>query len=213
MPEGWIATDGTDVHAYPNRYDLGPRTFEGFTGYQGKALYWRNTSATYGTLADYPLTLTKGNYCLSFANAAWKASPAFSVQILDSEGNVIAESDSYTSTPCAEGSFNADLSTCQLRELNFHIDKPGNYQINFLRKGNGYDEYLILDCYLNYEYEMGDVNMDKSVDISDVVMTVNHILGSTEQVNLKGLFKYGDMDQSGTIDISDVVAIVNKILQ
>ena len=213
MPEGWIATDGTDVHAYPNRYDLGPRTFEGFTGYQGKALYWRNTSATYGTQADYLLTLTKGNYCLSFANAAWKASPAFSVQILDSEGNVIAESDSYTSTPCAEGNFNADLSTCELRELNFHIDKAGNYQINFLRKGNGYDEYLILDCYLNYEYEMGDVNMDKSVDISDVVMTVNHILGSTEQVNLKGIFKYGDMDQSGTIDISDLVGIVNKILQ
>ena len=213
MPEGWIATDGTDVHAYPNRYDLGPRIFEGFTGYQGKALYWRNTSATYGTLADYPLTLTKGNYCLSFANAAWKASPAFSVQILDSEGNVIAESDSYTSTPCAEGNFNADLSTCELRELNFHIDKAGTYQINFLRKGNGYDEYLILDCYLNYEYEMGDVNMDKSVDISDVVMTVNHILGSDTQVNLKGIFKYGDMDQSGTIDISDVVAIVNKILQ
>ncbi|MBO7660743.1 MAG: hypothetical protein J6S65_04325, partial [Bacteroidaceae bacterium] len=146
MPEGWIATDGTDVHAYPNRYDLGPRTFEGFTGYQGKALYWRNTSATYGTQADYLLTLTQGNYCLSFANAAWKASPAFSVQILDSEGNVIAESDSYTSTPCAEGNFNAVLSTCELRELNFHIDKAGNYQINFLRKGNGYDEYLILDC-------------------------------------------------------------------
>ena len=36
---------------------------------------------------------------LSFANAAWKASPAFSVQILDSEGNIIAESDKNSRTP------------------------------------------------------------------------------------------------------------------
>ena len=213
MPEGWIATDGTDIHSYPNRYDLGPRTFEGFTGYQGKALYWRNTSATYGTLPDYPLTLSKGNYVLSFANAAWKATPAFSVQILDTKGNIVAESDNIIATPNAKGNFHADLSSCPLRELTFRIDRAGNYLINFQRKSQGYDEYLLLDCYLNYEYEMGDVNMDKSVDISDVVMTVNHILGSDTQVNLRGLYRYGDMDHSGIIDISDVVAIVNKILQ
>ena len=213
MPEGWIATDGTDIHSYPNTYDLGPRTFSGFVGYQGSALYWRNTSASFGTQEDYPLYLATGNYCLSFANAAWKNEPSFCVQILDAEGNVVAESETYKATPNAEGNFSADISSAELHELNFNISKAGNYIINFQRKSNGYDEYLLLECYLNYEYEMGDVNMDKSVDISDVVMTVNHILGSSAQVNLKGIFKYGDMDESGTIDISDVVAIVNKILQ
>ena len=59
-------------------------------------------------------------------------------------------------------------------------------------------------------YEMGDVNMDGSVDISDVVMTVNYILGSS--VDNPDVVKYGDMNGDGSIDISDVVAIVNKIL-
>ena len=213
MPEGWIATDGTDVHSYPNTYGVGggPRTFLGFTGYQGSALYWRNTSASYGTLEGYPLTLAQGNYTLSFANAAWKASPAFNVQILDVNGNVIAESDNYTATPNANGNSSADLSSAELYELNFNISQAGNYIINFNRKGNGYDEYLLLECYLNYEYEMGDVNMDKNVDITDVVLAVNYIL-SNGTTNAKGIHKYGDMDQNGTIDITDVVTIVNKVL-
>ena len=201
------------MHSYPNTYGVGggPRTFLGFTGYQGSALYWRNTSASYGTLEGYPLTLAQGNYTLSFANAAWKASPAFNVQILDVNGNVIAESDNYTATPNANDNSSADLSSAELYELNFNISQAGNYIINFNRKGNGYDEYLLLECYLNYEYEMGDVNMDKNVDITDVVLAVNYIL-SNGTTNAKGIHKYGDMDQNGTIDITDVVTIVNKVL-
>ena len=95
--------------------------------------------------------------------------------------------------------------------MNFNISQAGNYIINFNRKGNGYDEYLLLECYLNYEYEMGDVNMDKNVDITDVVLAVNYIL-SNGTTNAKGIHKYGDMDQNGTIDITDVVTIVNKVL-
>ena len=65
---------------------------------------------------------------------------------------------------------------------------------------------------LSVTYEMGDVNMDGSVDISDVVLLVNYILGSTNDAEAPGVLKYGDMDSSGAADISDVVAIVNKVL-
>jgi autotransporter-associated beta strand protein len=65
---------------------------------------------------------------------------------------------------------------------------------------------------LSVTYEMGDVNMDGSVDISDVVLLVNYILGSTTDAEAPGVMKYGDMDSSGAADISDVVAIVNKVL-
>ena len=65
---------------------------------------------------------------------------------------------------------------------------------------------------LSVTYEMGDVNMDGSVDISDVVLLVNYILGSTTDAEAPGVLKYGDMDGSGAADISDVVAIVNKVL-
>ena len=62
------------------------------------------------------------------------------------------------------------------------------------------------------DYALGDTNMDGSVDISDVVLTVNHILGSADLSARHGVLTYGDMNADGTIDISDVVAIVNQIL-
>ncbi|MBO7103307.1 MAG: S8 family serine peptidase, partial [Bacteroidaceae bacterium] len=61
-------------------------------------------------------------------------------------------------------------------------------------------------------YEKGDTNMDGTVDISDVVLTVNYVLGSADASAEYGVTTYGDMNADGTVDISDVVAIVNKIL-
>ena len=61
-------------------------------------------------------------------------------------------------------------------------------------------------------YEKGDTNMDGTVDISDVVLTVNYVLGSADASAEYGVTTYGDMNADGTVDISDVVIIVNKIL-
>lgn len=55
----------------------------------------------------------------------------------------------------------------------------------------------------------GDVNNDGVVDISDVVLTVNFILGGTPAVFNQDA---ADINKDGNIDISDVVAIVNMIL-
>ena len=55
----------------------------------------------------------------------------------------------------------------------------------------------------------GDVNEDGKVDISDVVATVNYILGTTPAVfNLSA----ADVNDDNGVDISDVVGIVNMIL-
>ncbi|MBR3530780.1 MAG: S8 family serine peptidase [Bacteroidaceae bacterium] len=62
------------------------------------------------------------------------------------------------------------------------------------------------------DYALGDTNMDGSVDISDVVLTVNYVLGSAADSAQHGVVTYGDMNADGSIDISDVVAIVNMIL-
>lgn len=58
--------------------------------------------------------------------------------------------------------------------------------------------------------KLGDVNNDGSVDISDVVAMVNHILdnSSTEAFNATG----ADLNNDDNIDISDVVSLVNMIL-
>lgn len=148
LPAGWQTSDGNDVHAYPSTYNSGSRSFVGFTGYQGKALYWRNTSAEYGRQSGYPLTLQPGQYTLSFACAAWKNNPQYSVRILTTSGSALATSPVYSATPNAGGSTSANLSSAKTYDLEFTVTTAGRYIISFQNAGNGYDEFLLLNCIL-----------------------------------------------------------------
>ena len=160
FPKGWIALDGTDEHSYPNSYTSGARTFIGFGGYQSAALYWRNTRATYGKQSNYHLHLQPGNYKLFYAMAAWKAAPTFSAQIQQSNGTIVAESETHTATPNANGNTAANLRSAKLYELPFTITEAGNYLINFERKSGGFDEYLLLEC---------RIHTDSSSDAIDII--------------------------------------------
>lgn len=149
LPEGWRITDGSEVRDYPSQNSVGPRTFVGFTGYQGKALYWRNTSAEYGRLSDYPLTLAPGNYRLTFAMAAWKESPTYQVNILSSSGSNVKSSETLTAKPNVDGNGYGDVSSAVHNTLDFEIKTKGNYVIQFLDNSNGFDEFLLLECELD----------------------------------------------------------------
>ena len=152
IPEGWrCMQENSELHEYPNTYELGARTMSGFIGYQGKALYWREEYAEYGNQSDYPLTLEPGDYKLTFAMAAWKSNPKYKVSILDAQtGSSIAQSDAYTAAPNANGNSSANLSTAVERELEFNVSKAGNYILRFTNESrtSGYDEYLLLSCKL-----------------------------------------------------------------
>jgi hypothetical protein len=60
-------------------------------------------------------------------------------------------------------------------------------------------------------FELGDVNHSYGVDIEDVTLLINKVLGSTpdnffpEQANCNG-------DAAGSIDIEDVTALINRVL-
>lgn len=149
LPEGWRATQGSEVHEYPTSYTSGARTFTGFTGYQGKALYWRETSAEYGRLSKYPLTLQAGSYRLTFACAAWKGTPKYKARILNPSGKVVDSSSAYSATPNANGNNAANLTAAKTYELDFDITEEGNYVISFINNGSGFDEFLLLECRLN----------------------------------------------------------------
>ena len=155
IPEGWRVTqeDGDDddsngdIHEYPNSFGSGSRTFIGFTGYQGKALYWRNDKAEYGVQDAYPLTLAEGTYKLSYAVAAWKNAPQYKVSIINKSNNtVVKTSEVHTAEPNANSSTSANLTSATLHELEFTISEVGNYIIRFQRSSYGYDEYLLLAC-------------------------------------------------------------------
>ena len=150
LPVGWRTTDGNDVRNYPSQNGSGPRTFTNFTGYQGKALYWRNTSAEYGRLAAYPLTLEPGSYQLSFAMAAWKGSPTYQVNILKSSGSTIATSATHTAAPNVNGNDAGDISSAVRRTLDFEVTTAGKYVIQFKDKSTsgGFHEFLLAECRL-----------------------------------------------------------------
>lgn len=79
-------------------------------------------------------------------------------------------------------------------------------------KLTSYDKYILaLDDFSFTEAAgmKGDVNLDGSVDISDVVLMVNYILGNDSSANV---LQNGDMNDDQRVDISDVVALVNIIL-
>ncbi|NPD91364.1 glycosyl hydrolase family 98 [Prevotella sp. PMUR] len=151
MPEGWRTVQGGDeVHEYPNTYGQGARTFVGFAGYQGKALYWREKYAEYGRQEAYPLTLSPGTYKLSYAVAAWKGQPSYRVSVIDaSSGKAVAASKVHAAAPDATGSNTADVSGAVCNELEVEIKQEGNYIISFRNSADGFSEYLLLECRLS----------------------------------------------------------------
>ena len=153
IPEGWRVTqEDNGIHDYPNSYGSGSRTFVGFNGYQGKALYWRVGKAEYGMQSGYPLTLKAGKYKLSYAMAAWKYTPQYKVSILNkSTGKAVVTSATHTATPNAEGNTAANLTSARLYELDFNITDAGNYVIRFQNAGGGFEEFLLLECRINSE--------------------------------------------------------------
>ncbi len=150
LPIGWRTTDGTDVRNYPTQNGSGPRTFTGLTGYQGKALYWRNTSTEYGRLSNYLLTLKPGNYQLIFAMAAWKGTPTFKANILNTNNVTLKSSDTYTAAPNVNGNNSGNISSAVRRTLDFEVKTQGNYVIQFTNTSSGYSEFLLAECRLRF---------------------------------------------------------------
>lgn len=147
FPVGWRTTDGSDVRNYPTQNGSGPRTFTGLTGYQGKALYWRTTSAEYGRLSDYLLTLEPGRYQLIFAMAAWKGSPTYQANIIKkSTGTTIKSSSTLTAKPDINGNAAGNISTAQRNTLDFEVTTKGDYVIRFKEVGSGMQEFLLAEC-------------------------------------------------------------------
>ena len=59
-------------------------------------------------------------------------------------------------------------------------------------------------------YSDGDVNMDETLDILDVVLLVNFVLGINEPSNTQ--IQIGDMNDDGILNILDIIALVNQIV-
>jgi len=72
--------------------------------------------------------------------------------------------------------------------------------------------YLETSTGLNTQnYQLGDVNQDGEVNVTDILALVSYILGTADVPN--ALVQYlADVDQDGNINVADIVAIVADIL-
>ncbi|MDE6696530.1 MAG: glycosyl hydrolase family 98 [Muribaculaceae bacterium] len=154
IPEGWrCVQEDNEVHQYPKSFTSGARTLKDFKGYQGKALYWRNNRAEYGSLNDYKLNLEPGEYKVTFAMAAWKGSPKYNVVIRNADTSKdVVESEAFNTAVNVNGNTSADVSSEELHEFKFTLPEKGNYIIRFTDKSTvgGFHEFLLLECKLNH---------------------------------------------------------------
>ncbi len=177
IPAGWkcIQEDNT-VHQYPNNYSSGSRVLTGFSGYQGKALYWREKSCEYGSQADYKLTLQPGHYIWKVAMAAWKEAPQYQAQVLNANGTAIASKYSLPAAPNAAGSTSANLTSAQTQVLEFDVKNAGNYTLKFTNSDviAGYDEFLLLQCDLRLKpAEDGILEISESNDSGNELFSLD----------------------------------------
>ena len=193
LPPGWQCTqENSEVHSYPNSYSSGARTFVGFAGYQGAALYWRNDRAEYGRQSGYNLRLTAGSYRLTFAMAAWKGSPRYKVQILSTSGTVIAEAKQgtgYLATPNVNGSTSGSIKSATEYTLDFDIKTTGNYVISFQNTSStsgGLTEFLLAECRINTVVPAGieQIETDRVGIVGSEIYTIS---GSRSQTLQRGI--------------------------
>ena len=91
--------------------------------------------------------------------------------------------------------------------LNFNISISSDSTLNY--RGAQLNKLSLLfkpseDCF------KGDLDLDGSVDISDIILMVNIIF---ELINTEGfLFCVSDMNSNQIININDIVLVVEKIL-
>ncbi|MBQ9356949.1 MAG: glycosyl hydrolase family 98 [Prevotella sp.] len=192
MPAGWrCVQESSEVHEYPNTFSAGARVFAGFTGHQGKALYWRNDRAEYGRQDAFPLTLQAGSYKLTYSMAAWKDTPTYNVQILNAvSGSVIKTSATFTATPNANGSTSASVSSATNRTLEFDIEQEGNYIICFNDKTTtgGYHEFLLLECRLNITSLANGIADITYGDSQQQPATIFDATGRQRQGTVRGMY-------------------------
>ena len=75
--------------------------------------------------------------------------------------------------------------------------RQGNYEIYFSK---GINELII----------SGDVNQDSIIDILDIILIINFILGQESPDSAAGIAS--DLNSDGIINIQDVILIINLIL-
>jgi len=114
-----------------------------------------------------------------------------------------------------ENAVSADIVSFTGQYSPLNIGEEGNVGILYLAADNTFrypDGAMDINAFRAYIYtntSLGDVNSDGDVNVTDVTMLVNHILG-VEDDNF--FIENADLTQDGEVTVTDVTALVNLIL-
>ena len=87
------------------------------------------------------------------------------------------------------------------------VSNDGVLDINGLYSGNG---SLSNSGTILFNNEMGDATLNGSIDVGDIVMMVQHILGEYELSDFQIVLS--DFNDNGYINVTDVILLIELIL-
>tara|TARA_B100001115_G_C15830008_1_gene414006 strand:- start:669 stop:2069 length:1401 start_codon:yes stop_codon:yes gene_type:complete len=91
-----------------------------------------------------------------------------------------------------------------------HIHVGSQVPIEVAKVGAEESIRILIDYLNQFIYTSGDVNNDTHIDILDIILIVNSILGQTELSSLQILS--ADLNENGIINVLDIIQLVNLIL-
>ena len=91
-----------------------------------------------------------------------------------------------------------------------HIHVGGQIDVNTAKIATEESIRTLIDYIDSMIYTAGDVNQDNVIDILDLVLIMNNILGSTTLSQIE--FYASDMNEDAIINIQDIIIIINIIL-
>ena len=92
-----------------------------------------------------------------------------------------------------------------------HIHVGAQVPISIATEGVEESIRVLIDYLNQFIYVPGDVNSDDLIDILDIILTVNFIMGTIELTPLQ--FLSADLNENGLINILDIIQLVNLILE
>ena len=91
-----------------------------------------------------------------------------------------------------------------------HIHVGGYIETNTAILATEESIRILIDYLDQFIYTPGDINEDEIIDILDLVLIVNYILGDMEFSNLQNYA--ADINEDNNINIQDVILVINLIL-
>ena len=88
------------------------------------------------------------------------------------------------------------------------------FEMHISSNQNGYIEYTktipLTYSIIAPEIMLGDLNQDEIINVLDIVLLVNIIIGSEGGTDLQ--LQAGDINQDGMINVQDIVLLVNLVI-